>query len=266
MQSTMNPDQTDKHNVFAHVNEEIARAYEQIARADEEIARSVAQDAASHPSGPKTRVTAADRPAMGRPAVRGLIGFLLAVCISAAAIGWQSSYGDAAKQIIARRAPQLVMASSSAPEDPALSAQPTPTAATGANEPPAQPAALAQAAPEAVAPAAAVPPAESPQLLQSMARDLASVGQEIEQLTAGIEQLKAGIEQLKTNQEQMARDNARAAEQFKTSQEQMARDMAKVSEQSLRPKRSTPPPMPVAAPAARKPVALVPSSQARAQR
>ena len=95
-----------------------------------------------------------------------------------------------------------------------------------------------------------------------MARDLATVGQEIEAL-------KAGIEQLKANQEQMARDNARAAEQFKASQEEIARDIAKASEakaseQSLRQKMLAPPPRPTATPT-RKPVPILPSPQARAQ-
>jgi hypothetical protein len=34
MHSTLNPEQTDPSNVFAHVNEEIARAHEQIALVD----------------------------------------------------------------------------------------------------------------------------------------------------------------------------------------------------------------------------------------
>jgi hypothetical protein len=70
-----------------------------------------------------------------------------------------------------------------------------------------------------------------------MARDLATLGQ--------------GIEQLKAGQEQMARDNANAAAQLKASQEQMARVLAKVSEQSLRPRIPTPPPRPVATPTRR---------------
>jgi hypothetical protein len=265
MHSTLNPEQTDPRNVFVHVNEEIARAYEQIALADEQIARTLAQEAASHPSDPKTRMTG-DRPAIGRPAVRGFVGLLLAACIGVAAIGWQSSYGDAAKQIIARWAPQFVLTSSPPPNNPGLPEQPSlPTlqaSAANALSPSPQPAPLAQAAPEAVAPTAAAVSPDSAQLLQSMARDLATVGQEIEEL-------KAGIEQLKTNQEQMARDNARAAEQFKASQEEMVRDIAKASEakaseQSLRHKISAPPPRPTAAPV-RKPVPILPSPQARAQ-
>jgi hypothetical protein len=69
-------------------------------------------------------------------------------------------------------------------------------------------------------------------LLQSMARDLATLGQ-------GIEQLKA-------------------------SQEQMARVIAKASEQNLRPKISVLPPRPTAIPT-RKPVPTLPSRQAAAR-
>jgi hypothetical protein len=262
MHSTLNPEHTDPRNVFAHVHEEIARAYEQIALADEEIARTRAQDAASHPSKPETRMTR-DRPAtgrpIGRPAVRGLVGLLLAGCIGVAAFGWQSPYGNAAKQIIARWAPQLVLTSSRPPENPGPPEQPSPPTlqASTANPLPSQPAPLAQTAPEGVAPIAAVVSPESAQLLQSISRDLAIAGQEIEQL-------KAGMEQLKTNQEQMARDNARAAEQFKASQEAMARDIAKASEQSQRHQISAPPPRPIAT-QTRKPVPILPSSQARAQ-
>jgi hypothetical protein len=43
-----------------------------------------------------------------RPAVRGFTGLLLAACIGVAAIAWQSSYGDAAKEIIARWAPKQI--------------------------------------------------------------------------------------------------------------------------------------------------------------
>jgi len=80
-----------------------------------------------------------------------------------------------------------------------------------------------------------------------MARDLATLGQ--------------AIEQLKASQARMARDNANAAEQLKASQEQMARVIAKASEAKAfearayeqRPKISAPPPRPTATPT-RKPV------------
>jgi hypothetical protein len=117
---------------------------------------------------------------------------------------------------------------------------------------PPQPAPLAPTAPTA----AALPP-ELTLLLQSMARDLASVQQE--------------IEQLKASQVELARESAKTAEQLKANQEQMARVIANASEQSQRPRTSAAtsaalsanPPRPVATPA-RKPVSTVPPTQARA--
>jgi uncharacterized membrane protein YccC len=94
------------------------------------------------------------------------------------------------------------------------------------------------------------------QLLQTMARDLANVGQQ--------------IEQIKANQEQAARESTTAIEQLKASQEQMMRQIAKISEQnktseqSLRPRTSPPPARPVAA-ATRKPVPARPPPPARAR-
>ena len=244
MQSTLNPEQTDPRNVFARVDEEIARAYEHIALADKQLS-NLPHDAARQPSDPQTGMTAfrpaavnnaqapGDRPSLGRRALRGFAGFLLAACISAAAIAWQSSYGDAAKQIIARWAPQFVSASSPPLESPGLPEQPSPpiVQASAAEAALPQPAPLAQTASEGVAPAAAASPAPA-QLLQSMARDLATVGQEIGQLKASTEQLKASIEQLKAGQEQMSRDIAKVSE-AKASE-------VRAPEQNLRPRISAP--------------------------
>jgi hypothetical protein len=242
MDSTLNPKPTDP----------LVRYFEQIAQ-DEQMARTPADDAARHPPAASNIQVPGDRPSFGRSAVRGFNGLLLAACIGVAAVAWQS-YGDAAKPIIARWAPQFVLSSSLPLEKPVPPAQQSPPAVqtSAATAAPPQPAPLAQTAAEGVAPTAAP---ESAQLLQSMARDLATAGHEIEQL-------KASIEQLKINQEQMTRDNARAAEQFKASQEQMARDIANASEQSLRPKISAPPPRPTATPT-RKPVPTRPSPQAQ---
>jgi septal ring factor EnvC (AmiA/AmiB activator) len=89
-------------------------------------------------------------------------------------------------------------------------------------------------------------------MLQTMARDLATVEQ-------GLEQLKASQEQIT---QQIARDNAKVAEQLKASQEQMARVIARASEQNPRPKTSPPPPRPIAAAPARKRVPKPPPPQA----
>jgi hypothetical protein len=228
--------QTDpRHVLVARADEELAHAHEQITRAAEEIARAEQQlsrlDAASGKQG-----------LFDRPAVRGLTGLLLAACIGVAAIAWQSSYGHVAKEIIDRWAPQRVVTSSPPLETLGLAVQPNPPAvqAAAAKTAPPQPALLAQSVPEDVAPTAAALPPELKQLLQSMARDLATLGQ--------------GIEQLKAGQEQMARDNANTAEQLRASREQMARIIASEAKaQSPRPKMSAPPPRPIATPS-RKPV------------
>jgi hypothetical protein len=254
MESTPNPTQTNPREVLvARADEELARAYEQIVRADEELARvdkqlsKLAHDGAPHPA------AAGNQPLLGGRAVRGVTGLLLAACIGVAAIAWQSSYGDAARQIIARWAPQLVLTSSLPLEKPELPAQPSvPTLqaaivqAAAAETAPPQPVSPAQSAPEDVAPGTALSP-ELAQLLGRMARDLAIVGQ--------------GIEQLKASQAQIARDNVKIAEQLRATQEQMARVVAKPSEQNLRRQISAPPPRPTAIPA-RKPV---PPPQASAQ-
>ena len=250
MDTTLNPKQTDpRHVLVARADKELAHVYEQIARADEQLFKL--EYDATRPAVP------AKPPLLGGQAVRGFTGLMLTACICVAAFVWQSSYGDAAKQIIARWAPQLVPISSRSLENPGLSAQlspPTVQAAAATTAPP-QPAPLVQTASEDVAPTTAALPPELTQLLQSMARDLATVGQ--------------GIEQLKASQDQMARDNANAVEQFKASLEQMARvnakaSEAKASEQKLRPKISALPPRPTATPT-RKPVPTLPSPRAAAQ-
>jgi hypothetical protein len=237
MDTTLNPKQADPpHVLIAQADEELAHAYEQITRADEEIARAEEQlSKLEHDAARR-----GNRGSFGGRAVRGFAGLTLTACICVAAYVWQSpSYGVAVRQITARWGPQIVPPSSLTLES--LPAQPSPPTVQAAAAKTAQPAPLAQ--PEIVAPTAALSP-ELTQLLQSMARDIATVAQ--------------GLEQLKASQEQVARDNAKGVEQLKASQEQMARVIAKASEQSLRPKISAPPPRPTATPT-RKPVPTHPS-------
>jgi hypothetical protein len=152
--TTLNPKQSDPRQVMVgRVDEKLAHVYEQITRVDEEIARAEAQlskrdDAARHPSDhPQTRMNAfrpavpGNRPSLGGRAVRAFIGLTLAACIGVVAIAWQSpSYGDAARRIIARWAPQLAPTLSLMLENPGLPAQPS-QAATAKTAPP-QPAPL----------------------------------------------------------------------------------------------------------------------------
>jgi len=261
MDTTANPKQTDSHHVMvARADEELAHAHEQITRAHEEIGRTEEQlselqhDVARQPSDhPQSRMNTfrpavpSDPPSLGRRAVRAFISLALLGCIGVAAMAWQSpSSGDAAKQMIARWAPQLVPTLLLTLESPGLPAQRAPLAvrASAASAAPPQPAPLAQMAPQGVVPPASALSPDSAQLLESMARDLATVGQRIEQLKASIDQLKAG-------QQQMSREIAKPFE-------------SKASEQNLRPKTSAPPPRPTAA-STRKPVATLPSPQATAQ-
>jgi hypothetical protein len=228
MDTALSPKESDsRHALVERADKELAHAHEQITRADEQIAQ-----AEKRLSKLERDAVPGKRSLFDRPAVRGLTGLLLAGCIGVAAIAWQSPYRDAAKEVIARLAPQRVATSSPPLENPgpaALPSQPGVQAAAAETAPP-QPESLAQTAPEDVASTAVALSPELTQLIQSMARDLATLGQ--------------GIEQLKASQEQMARDNANAAAQLKANQEQMARVLAKVSEQSLRPRIPTPAPTP----------------------
>jgi hypothetical protein len=213
-----------------------------------------------------------DRASFGRRAVRGLIGFLLALCIGIASFVWQSPYGDEARQRVASwmpqfalTLPQFVQTLFQPRENSELAAQPTPPAdqAVAAATAPAQPAPPQPAAPAQTAPEAAGLSPESRQLLQSIARELATVEQ--------------GIEQLKASQEQLGRDNAKLAEQLKVNQERMTRVLAKASEaratearasearafdQNLRPKLPARPPLPTATRELREPVSTLPPPQA----
>jgi len=267
MDSSANTKQTDPHDVspglstqdielVARADERLAHAYEQIASADEQLARINAQiSRIEYDAARKKAVNKLRRPSRGRPALRGFIGLLLAAGICFAAFASQS-YGETARLMISRWAPQL--ASSLPSATPELAAQQSRPAVQVA----AADAAISQLSPPAQTvpqDAAPVPiPPEVTQSLQTMARDLASVQQE--------------IVQLKASQQELARENARTAEQLKASQEQMARAISNASEQNLQPKRSAVtsvatsanPPRPVANPA-RKPVSTLPPTQARAQ-
>ncbi|MDP2354559.1 MAG: hypothetical protein Q8M31_00660 [Beijerinckiaceae bacterium] len=140
--------------------------------------------------------------------------------------------------------------------------------------------------------AAALPPELTP-LLQSMARDLANMGKEIEHLKAGrdqmardnanlSEQLKASqeqfaravsqlSEQLKASQEQLVRDNASVAGQIKGIQEQLTSVISRAAERNAPPRIAATPPRPTplllrpAAPAVRQPVPALSSPPAGAQ-
>jgi hypothetical protein len=104
---------------------------------------------------------------------RGFLGLLLAVGIGVSGAAWKS-YGDVAQRQIAKVAAKFMLAP-----------------ATAENSDSATPAVEADATAPATTQAAAPASGDQSQLLQSMARDLASLGQQVEQLKAGMEDLKA---------------------------------------------------------------------------
>ena len=220
----------------------------------------VAQEPAPHGPGPEVPGTASNRRTDTRPATTtgktgGLDPRRLAPrVIVAAFLVLQSSYGDGAKLVVARWAPQLVSTPPSPPENLPSPAPPAPaTFQVAAAEsvpakapPPPRVTTLAQAAPQDAAPAAPATTPDQTQLLQTIARDLAN--------------LERNIEQLRTNQQQMASDNAKAIADLKANQDEMKRALARTSDQA--PARATPPPaQPV--PALRKPERPRPQVRAR---
>jgi uncharacterized membrane protein YccC len=262
MHSSANISQTDPHDVspglskdvnsglseqdaelVARADERLAHAYEQIALADQQLARVNEQISKLESDG--ARKDRSRRPSRGRPALRGFIALLLTTGIFGAAFAWHS-YGETAKPMISRWAPQLAAAAPLPLETPKLADEPSQPAVRVAAADAAIPL-PAQTLPQETA-ASPIPP-EMTQLLETMARDLANVQQQIEQLKAG--------------QEALAHENARNAEQIKESQEQMARAIANVSEQNMR-RTSVAPPLPAANPA-RKPVSALAPTEARAQ-
>ena len=250
--------------------------------ADFEEALKLARDA-PRPSDQKERLAVLDRSSSGRPWLWGFIGLLLAAGLFGAAFASRSSYGEAAKAVIARWAPQLIPTSPQPQEPSEPVAQSNPPAAVEAVPP--QPGPPAQTTPPDFAPAPAQVSPELARLLQTIAHDIANLDQGIEQFkmsqeqvardnAKAIEQLRASVEQLASNnadateqlkasQEQMARDNAKAIEQVKANQEQISHLLAKASEPKLQPKPSVPASNRTAS--ASKPVPVLRPPQTRAQ-
>ncbi len=139
MDSSANTKQTDPRDVspgdvgpglstqdielVARADERLAHAYQQIVSADEQLARVNEQiSRMEYDAARKKAVNKLGRPSQGRPALRGFIGLLLAAGICFAAFAAQS-YGETARLMISRWAPQL--ASSLPSATPELAAQPS---------------------------------------------------------------------------------------------------------------------------------------------
>lgn len=132
------------------------------------------------------RVTDAAGPVALDPSSRAWIrragtAFAIALVGVIGAAVWQN-HGETATQAVASLIPATSAGASAAPEQPAV--------------PPPPPVQLMDATqPATTAPAAAAVPLEAAQKMQTMARDLAAMTQQVEQLKAQIEALKANQQQ-----------------------------------------------------------------------
>jgi hypothetical protein len=258
MHSTLTPKPSDDpHDIVvvapdavrvAPSDQEISHLMQQAARFHSEAQARAASDVSAGATVPPVDTTfrpaavdgvlndspGSPRRSIGGRAGRDFAALLLAACIGAAAVGWQA-FGYAGKKLIAKWVPQFALTTSLPLEKLWPSARPAPPADEADAADPAAPQAAQPAqtaAAEAVAPAAAAPSPDSAPSLQSMARDLASVSQEVEQLKASIAELKAG-------QQQIARDAAKASDN-KAAENRAA-------EQNARAKLALAPPRPAVA-------------------
>jgi TolA-binding protein len=149
-----------------------------------------------------------DVPSRGHRMKSVVTVFLFALCSALAAAAWQH-YGAQAKLMIANWTPPfaLVASPSPAPAPATTAAQPdAPAVQAAATDQPAVPAAVPAQPQDDAAPAATAPsPDDATQLMQSMARDVADLRQQIVALKGNIAELKAG-------QQTLARDIAKPSE------------------------------------------------------
>ncbi|TKT71663.1 hypothetical protein YH63_009690 [Afipia massiliensis] len=143
---------------------------------------------------------------------RGVVGLIVCAGIAAAA-AWHS-YGDEAKQRLSHLVPQL-LAGTTAPTQSADAAESQDTTSQiTASEPaaesaPSQDTAAAAPTPAEPATAASTPAAETPPTPAALTPELA---QSIETMAREIASLKQTVEQLQAGQQQLSRDVAKAAE------------------------------------------------------
>jgi len=259
---------------------EQARADEQIAQANEQVTPSASDPKATEaangliePADERLRETeqisepepdavqdpllvpslVTSGPSAGRPALRGLIGLVSAASIFVAAFISQSSHIAAAKQTVARWVAQLGSTSSEPLNQSERRVSRVVSAAqvNAAESMASPPAPSPRTAPQEVAATASLS-LDQTQMLQAIARDLAKLGQRVEELNTRQEQMagasakldlaqlqamapdlaKLGqrLEEFNTRQEQMAGANAKAIEQLTASQDQLAENIKAIQQ------------------------------------
>ena len=248
MQSMLTAREADPHDTFviepdvvlaARANPPDATRREPNLRAlVSEISAGVAAQAAAPKVDTSFRAVHIEKK-RGRWASSFIAAFLFALLSAVGAAAFQR-YGDKAQAYVAMVTPLLGLSSSqTAPAVPVPSA--APAVATAATDQAAAPTEASAQASDSVAPA--LPDPE--QQIASLTRDLAAMGQQVEQL-------KAEITELKASRDQLARD-------MKSAENRAVE--AKAFEQTMRAKVSALPPRPPAAPV-KKPKPYVPPVQA----
>ena len=199
--------ENDPHDVVQIATEAllVSRAEKSAPTLAPEVAPQVEPAAATAPKAPEPRIDVAPRAtvldniqipndriqeqsgrsSLGRWAARAAMAFLLVGGSAVAAAGWDK-YADTAKQVLADWTPHLALPSLLTGGDPRPAEEAGAVSTTGS------------VTPEAVATAAPETPAspEQTELLQSMARDVAAMSQQITELKSAIAQLKAGQDQI----------------------------------------------------------------------
>ena len=142
-----------------------------------------------------------DNPSRARPPSRGFARYTLAICIGVAAtLAWQS-YGQATKQIIATRAPDLGWSPQAKQtiagwvEQLGWTKLPTSPETAAASET-AQVATVEQTAPNKFAAKAPVAQSLDPQQVQQLSLDLAALRQTVERVAASQTKMAAEIDNL----------------------------------------------------------------------
>jgi len=140
-----------------------------------------------------------------RRALRALVRYVVVICIAVAGtLAWQS-YGEATKQIIATKAPELgwspearQMIASWVQELGWTKAAPetSPIRLPVAETPPIQMIPVAQTAPEAAAPKAPAAPSVDPEQVQQITRGLTELQQSVERFAAAQDQMARQITSL----------------------------------------------------------------------
>jgi len=197
---------------------------EVLARIDQRLA-DIERQAVTEP----TEGHAGERTPLRKRLKRGSVGLLVMAGVIGAVLVWQRFDGDTAKAMVARFTPRFLTNALSAQDDQEAAqgagSMTVGTAADGRGSSDARPA-MGDAPAGPLDRTTAEP--DGQQTTASASSDMAST---IEKMSRDIASLGQGIEQLKANQEQLSRDSAKATEQFKASEDQLIRMLLRVSEQ-----------------------------------